>query len=248
MGRLEKYIDRMNTAVKCVLKDRYIGFYIHGSVAEGTFRWNRSDVDVLILMDGHLHGDEKLTLLNSLEIIDESGPEKSSEISILSKDDINVFHYPLPFEFHNSRYWYENIKSTGWEKTHPELLRDPDLTSHIYNLYHTHIVVEGPPVKDVFPVITEEDFLKSIQYDEHDASLDVVDTVMNLCRFDCYLKNRKPVSKLKGLIHARETYEVYDEFLKEIEELYYHNEKYIPENCRNTAKTFRDFMVQKRER
>lgn len=240
------YIQKINSEMKRILKERFVGLYIHGSLAEGDFKWERSDIDMLVVIDSYLNSAEKLELLEVLEHLAVKGPEKGIEISILNKEAIQSSDYPLPFEFHNSRYWYESVMAHGWEHPDRALLVDGDLSSHIHNLHSNHIVVEGPPVKDVFPSISKKDFLKSIEFDEYDAPVMAVDTVMNLCRFDYYLRTGEMVSKAKGLIHAMNELEVYNDFLRTIYELYDNNANDIPMEYYREVETFKHFMIEKR--
>lgn len=247
MDRLKGYIELINDAVKQVLKDRYIGVYIHGSVAEGTFKWDRSDVDVLVMMSGGLNSNEKISLLNLFKELESEGAEKGLEISILNKEILETADYPLPYEFHYSPYWYESVMSDGWENLNPELLKDEDLSSHIFNLHQNHIVVEGPPVSEVFPKISENDFMKSIEYDQYDTAVTSVDTVMNLCRFDYFVNTGRLVSKSEGLKHVLRRSKAYNEFLKVVECLYNHNKRYLPAEYLEEASQFRQDIKHKKE-
>jgi predicted nucleotidyltransferase len=248
MNFLKSYVREINNNVKDILKERYIGVYIHGSTAEGYFKWERSDVDVLVLMNGHLNSNEKLKLLNVFQDLSKNGPKKGIELSILNKSAIQLSDYPLPYEFHYSQYWYESVMADGWENIDRKYLLDEDLTSHIYNLHHHHIVVEGPPVEEVFPMVDEKYFFKSIEFDEKDATVKVVDTIMNLCRFDVYLQTGRMVSKKEGLKIAIELFKEYNQFLKKIQTLYNNNEVGIPLEDHEEANKFKGFMLRKREK
>lgn len=247
-SQLSNFIKKIKDSVKKILNHRFIGLYIHGSVAEGDFKWERSDIDVLVLMNGHLNSNEKLKLLNVLHSLSQNGPKKGVELSILNKSAIQLSGYPLPYEFHYSKYWYDSVMADGWENTDRKYLLDEDLTSHIYNLHHNHVIVEGPPVKEVFPVVDKKYFLKSIEFDEKDATIKAVDTIMNLCRFDVYLQTGRMISKKEGLKIAIELFKEYNQFLKKVQTIYNNNEVSIPLENYKEADKFRDFMLRKREK
>ncbi|MFU1787603.1 hypothetical protein ACM3BO_01010 [Mammaliicoccus sciuri] len=41
MKRAKTIIDYFNQKIKEIVKSKYIGMYIHGSFAEGTFNWEK---------------------------------------------------------------------------------------------------------------------------------------------------------------------------------------------------------------
>ncbi|MFW3301447.1 nucleotidyltransferase domain-containing protein, partial [Mammaliicoccus sciuri] len=54
MKRAKTIIDYFNQKIKEIVKSKYIGMYIHGSFAEGTFNWERSDIDIIVLINNKL--------------------------------------------------------------------------------------------------------------------------------------------------------------------------------------------------
>ena len=47
---LTGFLRRFQMKLRCILGAKLIGIYIHGSVAQNTFRWERSDVDALAVV------------------------------------------------------------------------------------------------------------------------------------------------------------------------------------------------------
>ena len=88
------------------------------------------------------------------------------------------------------------------------------------NLHSKGIVLLGPPIEDVFSKIAEKDFIDSLNYDESDAPVNIVDTIMNLCRSQYYYNNNKLVSKLEGLKWMMNEKPYMNDFLGQIHLLY----------------------------
>ncbi|MFW3301137.1 aminoglycoside adenylyltransferase domain-containing protein, partial [Mammaliicoccus sciuri] len=96
---------------------------------------------------------------------------------------------------------------------------DPDIASHIMNLWTHSVVIEGPEVENIFPKIKDSEFIDSIE----DTLIDNVDAVMNLCRKHYYIRQGKLLSKYEGLTWAINEFPNYKELLLHIEALYTEN-------------------------
>ena len=52
--KLTEFLRRFQIKLRCILGAKLIGIYIHGSVAQNAFRWERSDVDAFALVSEYL--------------------------------------------------------------------------------------------------------------------------------------------------------------------------------------------------
>ncbi|MBG9986915.1 DUF4111 domain-containing protein [Facklamia sp. DSM 111018] len=215
-NRVKHYLQKINHVIKKVLQEQYIGTYLHGSLVQNDFAWNRSDIDLIILINGTLEEKMKLDLLAKIDALSQQGPKKGIELSILNTADLENNGQNISYEFHYSPYWMVNIRQEGWEKKPKEERIDPDLLSHLYNIRVQGQVVEGPPIQTVFPSITERDFLESISYRKENIDLKQIDTIMNLCRRHAYDQTKQLVSKTQGLHIVKN---LYPEFANLCEEL-----------------------------
>lgn len=218
-NRVKHYLQKINHVIKKVLQEQYIGTYLHGSLVQNDFAWNRSDIDLIILINGTLEEKMKLDLLAKIDALSQQGPKKGIELSILNTADLENNGQNISYEFHYSPYWMVNIRQEGWEKKPKEERIDPDLFSHLYNIRVQGQVVEGPPIQTVFPSITERDFLESISYRKENIDLKQIDLVMNLCRRHVYDQTKQLVSKTQGLQIIKKFYpefvELCDDLLKD---------------------------------
>ncbi|WP_414052614.1 nucleotidyltransferase domain-containing protein [Macrococcus animalis] len=239
---IENYIETVRIGINNILPDELVGIYIHGSYAQGTFKWERSDIDMIVLINSSLSVKQKEDLLNLFITLKDKGPKKEIEISFLNIHKLFEESHPYSYEFHYSPYWYKHFEENKWQVTTNKEKIDPDLASHIMNLKSQGIVVSGPEIKDVFPFITVQEFIDSLNYDELDAPLNNVDTIMNLCRSYFYHENGELISKEEGLRLMKNNNSDFNKFLNLVNELYNNNQILIPDKYFQEAKRFENFI------
>ena len=244
--QLTRFLGRFQNKLRCILGAKLIGIYIHGSVAQNAFRWGRSDVDALAVVSERLSAAERLHFVDEVRVLSKEGPAKGIEVSVLTEQELIEGSHPYVTECHYSPFWDEYVREAGWENWDDELRRDEDITSHIFNLRQRGIVLEGPEITALFPVISRETFTESIAYDEHDAPVDMVDSVMNLCRYHCFLRSGELLSKEEGLQRMLPELPAYEAFLRRILREFYAGTVYLDEALAETAERFKEEMLTKR--
>lgn len=194
-------ITSLCSRLRLLLHESLVGIYLHGSLAMGCFNPDRSDIDVLVVIDKEMPPDTKWDVVRFL--LDVSMRPFPIEISFLQQSHINPWKHPAPFELHYSEEWRHRYLSkldceTGepWADTKRV---DPDLAAHIVILRHRGVVLYGPPVDSVFPTVPEADYIDAIVNDIDDA-IEWIDSkpvygILNLCRVLCYLEERQVTSK-----------------------------------------------------
>lgn len=245
-NKLEVYIARVNSTVKHNLGDKFLGSYIHGSVAQNAFMWNRSDVDVLVVSKKELTPVERKIFVDDIRCLSEVGPAKGIEISVISEEELRNGHHPFIYECHFSPFWDRYVRNDGWENYGDDKRKDEDIASHIFNLRNTGIVLDGPAIKDVFPCISKDAFMQSISYDEHDAPTNMVDSIMNLCRYHIFLCFDELVSKEEGVKRVIELYPEQKDFLMMILNEFLAGTVYLPDDLSNKSKRFKEFILKER--
>jgi len=187
-----------------------IGVYLHGSLAMGCFNPERSDIDLLVIIQHRLTLEQKKTLVESLLRI--SGAPHPIEISFLRISDINPWRYPTPYNLHYSEDWrmkYERVFGDGeWGQLSKEPQTDRDLAAHIAVTRQRGFCLWGEPIQLIFPEVPEEHFIDSITSDLN-WSLDKLDeipvyAVLNACRILAYLQRKVLFSKREGALWALE--------------------------------------------
>jgi len=185
-----------------VYKENVVGIYLHGSLAMGCFNPEKSDLDLLVILDEPPTDAEKLLYLNRILALNESAPEKGIEMSIVQKRYCDPFVYPTPYEFHYSNAHRElanTDKQAYIEKLHGV---DPDLAAHFTITRAYGVCLYGLPVDEVFGEVPKADYFDSIRLDIENAAEDVTENpvyvILNLCRVLGYLRDGLILSKLDG--------------------------------------------------
>ena len=244
--KLTGFLKLFQHKLRCILGAKLIGTYIHGSVAQNAFRWERSDVDTLAVVSERLTAAERLHFVEEIRALSVEGPAKGIEVSVLTEQELREGAHPYVTECHYSPFWDEYVREAGWENWDEESRRDEDITSHIFNLRQKGIVLKGPEITALFPDISRESFMESIAYDEHDAPVDMVDSVMNLCRYHFFLRSGELLSKEEGLQRMLPELPAFEAFLRRILREFYAGSVYLDEALTETAERFKEEMLAKR--
>ncbi|MGD6994123.1 aminoglycoside adenylyltransferase domain-containing protein [Sutcliffiella horikoshii] len=213
---MDNYFNKLTNAIKNITEENFLGIYIHGSLAMGGFNPDRSDVDLLVVVENSLDIATQCELAKFLLV--HSNDPYPIEISFLTQTQLEKWAHPSPYEFHYSEGWrqiFETELLTGqYEAINVKHKVDPDLAAHLTILNHRGISWEGPAIKAIFPVIPESHYLSSILTDYQDClknvETDPVYCVLNLIRVYWYVKEGVISSKLEageyGLISFPQEY------------------------------------------
>lgn len=197
MHSYQSVLDKITKNYIEILGVHLIGLYVHGSIAFGCFHWEKSDIDLIAVVDIELSIDTKKALIDALPLLDL--PEKGVEISFVKDSVCNPFLYPTPFLLHYSRLWEDSYQKDPMEYLNLMHGVDPDLAAHFTVLQTTGIVWYGKPVSEVFGPVSREDFLDSILRDldnaEEGMESDPIYFILNLCRAIAYLHEGCILSK-----------------------------------------------------
>ncbi|MBM7621554.1 streptomycin 3'-adenylyltransferase [Bacillus tianshenii] len=191
----KKYLQEIGQVFIDELEDNLIGIYIHGSIAMGCFNPNRSDVDLLVVVNEDIGDDVKRRMIYRLLSITQ-GHKNPLEMSIIQEQYLKDFIYPTPFELHffHPRYLIDDQFICGGEG-----FRDPDLAAHIVVTYNRGATFYGKDVKKTFHPIDTSYYIESIVQDVGDAKTGIVENpvyyVLNLCRVLYFLKEGVVSSK-----------------------------------------------------
>ena len=122
--QLTRFLRSFQNKLRCILGAKLIGIYIHGSVAQNAFRWERSDVDALAVVSERLSAAERLRFVEEIRALSGEGPAKGIEVSVLTEQELIEGEHPYVTECHYSPFWDEYVREAGWKNWNQELRRD----------------------------------------------------------------------------------------------------------------------------
>ena len=199
---LEKLINEFVSKSKEILKDNLIGIYLHGSAVMECFNPQKSDIDLMVVVNEKMDKASKRAYMDMVVALNEKGPAKGIEMSVVIRDVCKPFIYPTPFELHFS------VAHLGWYKDNPDdYIRkmygtEKDLAAHFTIIGKRGRCLYGQPIDEVFGEVPRQDYIDSIWEDIADASKEIADNTMyltlNLARVLAYCKDGLVLSKKEG--------------------------------------------------
>ena len=115
---------------KEILQNNLVGVYLHGSLVMGCFNPQKSDIDLIIVVDQPLKDSVKKAYMEMLVEYNALGPAKGIEMSIVLREVCNPFVYPTPYELHFSAghlNWYKSDPDDYIRRMNGD---DKDLAAH----------------------------------------------------------------------------------------------------------------------
>ncbi|MDE5590391.1 MAG: DUF4111 domain-containing protein [Acetatifactor sp.] len=194
----KKFVEQSQS----ILEDNLVGVYLHGSAAMGCFNSQKSDIDLLVVVNGDIADEIKRRYMDMVVELNAYAPKKGIEMSIVRKDVCRPFIYPTPFELHFSNThleWYQTNPSDYIDKMNGT---DKDLAAHFTIIYHRGRCLCGREIKDVFEEVSREFYFDSIWCDIEDAEKEIMENptymILNLCRVLAYKEDELILSKQEG--------------------------------------------------
>ncbi len=182
-----------------ILGDNLVGIYLHGSLAMGGFNRDKSDIDLIVVVNTPLLPDKKRKYLDMVVNLSDR-----IEMSIVLRSSCRPFVHPAPFELHYSKAHLEAYTTAPDEYIAHMNGTDRDLAAH-FSVINTHGKrLFGEKISDVFDIISREDYLDSIIYDVENAVSEITETpvylTLNLCRALAYKRKGQILSKVEGAL------------------------------------------------
>lgn len=200
------FAQRVADEIAAVLGTDLVGVYLHGSAALGSFNPDRSDIDLIVVVEQPADEARKAALAQLL--LTESDRPYPLEVSVLDETSLRTWRHPAPFDFHFSEGWRERIERAL--ECHPFELEysrtNEDLTAELAALRERGACLRGASIAEVFPEIPAADVLASISGDlrwAEDNGRDVYG-VLNACRALAYLADGTFLSKSEAARWALE--------------------------------------------
>lgn len=202
MTMLEQVTEAFVARSREILGENLVGVYLHGSAVMGCFNPQKSDIDLLVVVDDAPCAEDKLRYMDMVVELNAIAPAKGIEFSMVRRAVCSPLLYPTPFELHFS------IAHLAWYNASPRdyVLKmngtDRDLAAHATVLYHRGRCLWGEEIRSVFAPVDEKAYWDSIVSDVERAEEDILDapvyTTLNLCRVLAYKKEKLILSKREG--------------------------------------------------
>lgn len=195
-------LNEFTTMSKEIFGDKLTGIYLHGSMAMNCFNPEKSDIDLLVVIENAVTDAQKMEFMKRVVKLNEQASAKGLEISLVKREYCMPFVYPTPFELHFSPMhlqWFRDNPENYVENMRGE---DRDLAAHFSIINRYGIVLYGEQTENVFGDISKKDYAESIWYDvkgaREDISDDPMNLTLNLCRVLAFLKEDLCLSKQQG--------------------------------------------------
>lgn len=202
ISHYEKFLDSFVKESREILGENLTGIYLHGSAAMDCFNGSKSDLDLLVIVNGGVPDQKKKAYMEMVVAFNENAPAKGLELSVVKREYCNPFVYPTPFELHFSNghlTWYLTDPDGYIEKMKGT---DKDLAAHFTITYHRGVTLYGQEIKNVFAEVGKKEYFDSIWNDIADAKTDILSDpvyiTLNLCRVLAYVKDGQILSKKEG--------------------------------------------------
>ena len=185
-----------------ILCENLTGIYLHGSAVMDCFNPDKSDIDLIVVVDEPMTDSIKRKYMDMVVGLNACGPAKGIEMSVVTKDACKTFVYPTPFDLHFSEMHLEWYKSNPDDYIQKMNGTDSDLAAHFTIIKNRGKCLVGAPIDEVFADVPAEDYLDSIFDDISDAEDDISDNTMyltlNLARVLAFKKESLILSKKEG--------------------------------------------------
>ena len=202
MLETEELLKRYTEESKRILGDCLIGIYLHGSLAMGCFRADRSDIDLIVVTDSPLTDEVKREFLDMTVRYNAQGSAKGIEMSIVRREFCDPFVYPTPYELHFSSGHLESYEDDPEEYISRMKGTDKDLAAHFTIIRRRGICLYGAPIEEVFAEVPAADYMDSIWFDVEGAAEEIPQYTMyltlNLARVLAYKEEGLVLSKKEG--------------------------------------------------
>ena len=167
--RTEELISSFAERSGGILRDSLIGVYLHGSCVMGCFNPQKSDIDLIVVVDRPLSDQVKRKYMDMVVRHNAMGPAKGIEMSIVLREVCRPFVYPTPYELHFSAGHLESYMADpdGYIRRMKGV--DRDLAAHFTVINRRGRCICGAPIKEVFSEAPGCDYWDSILYDVEGA-------------------------------------------------------------------------------
>jgi streptomycin 3"-adenylyltransferase len=198
MDIINKFVNKSQD----ILKENLKGIYLHGSSVMGCFNPEKSDIDLIVVVNDNMSDAIKKAYMDMVVNLNSYAPAKGIEMSIVRNEVCNPFIYPTPFELHFSAMhlkWYRDNPEDYIRKMNGT---DKDLAAHFTIIRKRGKCLYGLPIEDAFAEVPKTDYMDSIWNDIEEAPEEITENTMyltlNMARVLAFAKDGLVLSKKEG--------------------------------------------------
>lgn len=191
-------LDTLCSRYRTILGSNFVGMYVHGSYAMGSFNPLKSDLDYIIVCISEPDSETKKCIMDTTIAFERFGPAKGLEMHLMRRCDCEKYEHPPYFCLHYSGAHTQAYLSD------PDIFvsrmhgRDMDLGAHLTVLTNRGYCVCGSDIADVFGPVPEEAYIESVLSDLGWSEGDCMYHVLNRCRTLAYIADGNIRSKAEG--------------------------------------------------
>ena len=158
---LRQYLIRIAATLGDVLAD-LDGLYLYGSLATGSYRRDRSDLDLLAVTSRALTQAERQQAALSLVALSDARPTPGDlRIDVLSRSAARTFEHPMACEVRYSRERHEEIRRRRVDFAKPQPA--PDLAARILEARERGVTLVGAPPDRTFAPVPWHAFIAALE-------------------------------------------------------------------------------------
>ncbi|MGZ3551744.1 MAG: aminoglycoside adenylyltransferase domain-containing protein [Vulcanimicrobiaceae bacterium] len=182
---IQRYLVGIAGNLGDLLGDTLVGVYVHGSLAMGSYHRERSDIDILAVVDGRLHPEMREAVAQLFVRISDMRPTPGDiEATVVQDRYARSYEHPMPFEVHYSSGQRKRI--TAGESDYTQNPTDLDLAAHITNARERGVRIFGPEPRSVFGPVPWFAYINALEADFNwageRAKSDPLYAILNACR------------------------------------------------------------------
>lgn len=195
-------LDKIVDESKLIFGTELTGIYLHGSMAMECFNPDKSDIDLIFVVEDDISDEQKMEFMDKIIELNKLAPSKGIELSIVKKVYCKEFLYPTPFELHFSNMHLQWFVDNPTDYISKMKGTDKDLAAHFTIIKHRGKVLYGERIASVFGEVPKADYIDSIWSDIEGAKEEILDNpvymILNLCRVAAFVKDDFVASKKQG--------------------------------------------------